>query len=273
MYTKIVGVAFNNTGGNSENRQNIIADQYRKGLLNKGQRLSLLPEPQNPYGSNAIAIIGADGRQLGYLSKTVAASISSAISSGKRSAALVECVTGGDINTLYGVNIQIVEGQNQLEAVSELPRDYPKESTTSCCGIYTPTSVEQMLTENIAMSPTPVSKILAGEIVKRRGSRQKSTISKIENDHVYFTDGWLRSIYSFLDHYEFLDKNNLDVFKSGLEKGIWKRSQPIVQHSSRMSFKPYSSIEVLDDESYYEMESDTGPDLLTDYYDEYHSYD
>lgn len=123
MYTKIVGVAHNNTGSNSENRQHIIADLYSKGLLNKGQKLSLLPEPQNPYDSNAIAVIGADGRQLGYLSKAVAESISAAIRRGKRFAAIVECVTGGDIDTLYGVNIQIYEDQPEPTATMEPLQD------------------------------------------------------------------------------------------------------------------------------------------------------
>lgn len=109
FYTKLVGVAYRNEGANSENRQDIIASLCRQGKLNRGERLTLVPEPQNPYDANAIAVIGPDGRQLGYLSRAVAETISRAMHEGQMFCASVECVTGGDIDSLYGVNIKIEE--------------------------------------------------------------------------------------------------------------------------------------------------------------------
>ena len=73
FFTKIVGVTFNNTGSNTENRQRIIGDLYKKGNLEPGQVLSLEPEFNNPYYSNAIKLICPDGHQLRYHSKVIAA--------------------------------------------------------------------------------------------------------------------------------------------------------------------------------------------------------
>ena len=117
FFTKIVGVTFNNTGSNTENRQRIIGDLYKKGNLEPGQVLSLEPEFNNPYDSNAIKVIGPDGRQLGYLSKAVAASIAPLIRDGKTYQAFVSNITGGG-DVAYGVNIKIVEAE-----CSPMPND------------------------------------------------------------------------------------------------------------------------------------------------------
>ena len=64
FYTKVAGVTFNNTGENTENRQRVIRDLTQKGLLNPGQVLHLSPDPSNEYDSNAIKVLGPDGRSL-----------------------------------------------------------------------------------------------------------------------------------------------------------------------------------------------------------------
>ena len=108
FYTKIVGVTFNNTGTNTQNRQRIIAELLREGKLEKGTELVLKRLPDNPYDSNAVAVLAPDGRQLGFLSRDVAQNVSPLIASGVSYRAFVEAVTGGDADSVYGINIKIV---------------------------------------------------------------------------------------------------------------------------------------------------------------------
>jgi hypothetical protein len=109
FYTKVAGVTFNNTGENTENRQRIIRDLNNKGLLNPGQPLQLSLDPNNPYDQNAVRVIGPDNRQLGFLPKDIAKTVSPAMRSGKQYSACVSAVTGGDIDCAYGINIRITE--------------------------------------------------------------------------------------------------------------------------------------------------------------------
>lgn len=108
FYTKVVGVTFNNEGENTENRQRIIAELSRKGYLNEGTELTLRRDPTNQYDTNAVAVLAPDGRQIGYLSRDVASKVSPDIDTGAHYAAFVEAVTGGDADSVYGVNIKCV---------------------------------------------------------------------------------------------------------------------------------------------------------------------
>ena len=108
FYTKIAGVTFDNVGANTQNRQRIISELCRKGELRAGTELTLKRDPQNPYDTNAVAVIAPDGRQLGFLPREVAGRVSPDIDAGAHYTAFVETITGGDADSLYGVNIKCV---------------------------------------------------------------------------------------------------------------------------------------------------------------------
>lgn len=105
FYTKVVGVSFRNDDGSE--RQRIIRDLDRKDMLNPGQELYLQREPTNPYDYNCIKVLGPDGRQIGNLSREIAAQLSPEMARGKRYTATVNAVTGGGVDMSYGVNIII----------------------------------------------------------------------------------------------------------------------------------------------------------------------
>lgn len=113
FYTKVAGVTFSNVGANTENRQRIIAQLSRKGILEHGTELTLRRDPTNLYDSNAVAVIAPDGRQLGFLPRDVAAKASPDIARGTHYKAYVEAVTGGDADSMYGINLKIVKDEVQ----------------------------------------------------------------------------------------------------------------------------------------------------------------
>lgn len=108
FYTKLVGCTFNNEGSNTESRQTIISDLYRRGMLGFGQELKLVPEPHNRFDNHAVAVFGPDGRQLGYLGKNFAYEVFTSIKSGKHCIAYVERVNGGS-GYSYGISMKIEE--------------------------------------------------------------------------------------------------------------------------------------------------------------------
>lgn len=107
LYTKICGVTFNNEGDNTQNRQYIIRQLYRNEELEPNTVLTLKCEPFNKYDSHAVAVFAPDGRQLGYLSKELAYPVFENINKGITYKVTVSSVTGGDINSNYGVNIKL----------------------------------------------------------------------------------------------------------------------------------------------------------------------
>jgi len=66
IVTKVRGVTFNNE---YESRQEVIS------RMREGDLIWLETEPTNPFDKNAIAVFRYDGKQVGYLSKNLAASI------------------------------------------------------------------------------------------------------------------------------------------------------------------------------------------------------
>ncbi len=104
--TSVAGVTFSNSGDNTENRQDIIRSLVSGGLLDKGQSLDLVPEPDNPKDPNAIRVIGPDGRQIGNIPKEIAVILSSRIRNGENYHAVVLKVKGGN-GFNYGVDIHI----------------------------------------------------------------------------------------------------------------------------------------------------------------------
>lgn len=119
FYAKVAGVTFSNTGTNTENRQRIIAQLSRNGILEHGAELTLRRDPTNPYDSNAVAVIAPDGRQLGFLPRNVAEKASPDMARGARYKAYVAAVTGGDADSMYGINLKIVTEEVQTTPVSE----------------------------------------------------------------------------------------------------------------------------------------------------------
>ena len=72
MITKVVGVTFTNDDGSS--RASIIA------RMRESDKIFLEREPLNPYDSNAVKVLvhqNGEKKQIGYLSKDVAAEVSS----------------------------------------------------------------------------------------------------------------------------------------------------------------------------------------------------
>ncbi|WP_158590803.1 HIRAN domain-containing protein [Salinisphaera sp. LB1] len=109
--TKLVGVSHNNDDG--ESRQEII-----KGQLTKGDALIIKPEHNNPYDSNAVSVwveVVKGGlfrnktvfqKQIGFLSREVAAELHEYIMNGNDVTCSVASITGKGKQSC-GVNVQI----------------------------------------------------------------------------------------------------------------------------------------------------------------------
>ena len=99
FFTKIVGVSFENENGSL--RQDLISE-----LDSVPCTLTLMREADNPHDCNAIAIFDPKGRQLGYLSRSIAIQMAKLIDSGISVYAHAIQVTGG-WPLHYGVNIKV----------------------------------------------------------------------------------------------------------------------------------------------------------------------
>ena len=95
FHTKVVGVTF-------DDRQDIV------GGLRRGDELALVREPDNAHDPNAIRVATADGAQIGYLRRIIAAAIAPEIDRGAAYRASVTDVTGGaDDKASRGVNVLV----------------------------------------------------------------------------------------------------------------------------------------------------------------------
>ena len=112
-FSKLTGVSYENDNG--EHRQLIIFQLKRRGLLEQGQELLFQHQPWNKFDANAIAIFGADSRQLGYLPKDMASYVCRAMNNGQQVKIYVESVTGGESAQLLGVNVKISVAQDANE--------------------------------------------------------------------------------------------------------------------------------------------------------------
>jgi len=131
FFTKVVGVTHNNLGSNTENRQDIIRDLLRKGLLNPGQALTLELDSDNRFSENAVKVIAPDGRQLGFLSQSVADSTAPKMRDGFDFQVSVSQVTGGAVGYSYGVNIHIIvfeSVQLSQSVMSKSPKQPSKQN-------------------------------------------------------------------------------------------------------------------------------------------------
>jgi len=108
FFTKVAGVTRQNADGSL--RQDIIEDLEEEWQAGEALKLTLRREPDNAYDRNAVAVLDAEGRQVGYLSRPVASSVAPRMDRGEAVAAELQAVTGGSLTHNYGVNIKIVVG-------------------------------------------------------------------------------------------------------------------------------------------------------------------
>ena len=105
FYTKIVGVTFANQDGSD--RQEII--EYLDDLLQQTSNVSLqlVREPQNSYDHNAIQVHDSQGRQIGYLSRSVSETLAPMMDNGIEVQCTLSQITGHSLDQNFGINIQI----------------------------------------------------------------------------------------------------------------------------------------------------------------------
>ena len=96
FYSKVAGVTF-------EGRQRYIRDMYR----NSSTALILRRDRNNPYDSNAVAVINEYGQQIGFLSRDVASKIAPRMDAGIKVTAKVSAINVGEVGCNAGVNIYI----------------------------------------------------------------------------------------------------------------------------------------------------------------------
>lgn len=102
FFTKVVGVTF-------DGRQTVVAE------CSEGERLVLQRKPDNPKDPNAVAVLRADGCQVGFLNARLARSLAPLIDAGARFDVTVSQRTGGEGGRSYGLNI-LIERHEELAA-------------------------------------------------------------------------------------------------------------------------------------------------------------
>ena len=103
--TKISGVTFSNEDGT--NRQELIEELDEQMRDGDNIELTLQRDSGNAYDANAIAVLGPDGVQLGYVSRKMAEEIAPIMDRGIRMRALVLAITGDGLTQNFGVNIRV----------------------------------------------------------------------------------------------------------------------------------------------------------------------
>lgn len=115
--TKVVGVSF-------DDRQSAAAS------LRGGEELALVRQKDNPADENAIAVRTADGTQVGYLRRQIAAALAPLMDAGATYAARVSEVTGGtEQKRSRGVNVVVertsaAAGEEAARATAGAVRGY-----------------------------------------------------------------------------------------------------------------------------------------------------
>lgn len=102
FYTKVAGVIYPNRDGSS--RQEIIS------RCQQCEQVDLIPEPDNPVDSNAIAVIRENGEQIGYLPRDLAKDVGHWLAQGYQYVAFVVGIIGPDqMCRTRGVDLKIVK--------------------------------------------------------------------------------------------------------------------------------------------------------------------
>lgn len=94
FHTKLAGVSF-------EGRQSVVT------RLTEGTPLRLVREPDNPYDTNAIALMDPIGDQVGFFNRRLAAALASEVDAGVSYSVTVTEVTGGEEERSRGVNVLV----------------------------------------------------------------------------------------------------------------------------------------------------------------------
>lgn len=283
FYTKVAGVTFNNTGENTENRQRVIRDLTQKGLLNPGQVLHLSPDPSNVYDSDAIRVIGPDNRQLGFLSRDVAKNISSAVRSGKHFSARVAAVTGGTIDTVYGINIQITEETTERNSsiLSDETSRNANRPITQAKSTQNIDKKEPMSGPVAISSRTKIKRILCPQCLNFISAN--STVCPYCNTKTSSDSHSQPDITSGKDNNSWFNSYLKDILKADPDPPKYHSLQEneIPEESAQMKRRNYQKevekIKKVDTSSdlFYNWDSDNdfGPDSIDDCYAEYHEYD
>lgn len=111
ILTRIVGVTYDDEETRT-NRQSIISSMAKHGVLESGHLLNLKREPENPYDSHAIAVIGPKARKLGYINRILAAELAPYIDTGAEVHACVNRLLGDGEDYLWGVEIRLIGVEN-----------------------------------------------------------------------------------------------------------------------------------------------------------------
>ena len=98
--TKVVGVSKNNEDGSS--RQMIIHN-----YVNEDDKVLFEIEHDNPYDSSAVKVMTEGNKQIGYLNRTIAATIKSAIINDADIHSKISWVSGKEIKGV-GLRIEMV---------------------------------------------------------------------------------------------------------------------------------------------------------------------
>lgn len=285
FYTKVAGVTFNNTGENTESRQRIIRDLTQKGLLNPGQMLRLSLDPRNVYDSNAIRVIGPDNRQLGFLPRDIAKNISSAVRSGKHFSARVAAVTGGTIDAVYGINIQITE--ETTESNPSILSDETSRNTNSPAKQAKSTQnidKKEPMSGPVAIpSQTKIKRILCPQCLNFRSANSSvcpycntktSSDSHPQPDITYSKDNnsWFNSYLKDT----FKANPNPPKYHSLQESEIPEESAQMKKRNYQKEVEKTKKVDASSDLFYdwdWDNDNDFGPDSIDDCYAEYHEYD
>ncbi len=97
LNTKVVGVSKPNADGTS--RQKIIIEHVQE-----GDALVLIPEPDNPFDTNAVKVCTPGQKQIGYLSKETAMKLKHALTAEVEIHTTVSWVSG---KQMLGVGLRI----------------------------------------------------------------------------------------------------------------------------------------------------------------------
>lgn len=106
ILTRIAGVTFDDDA-TGNNRQSIIGDLVKRGLLEPGCKLLLTRESDNEHDTNAIAVSLPHSCKLGYINRSLAMKIAPMMDKGRDLCARVNRVLGDGDEYNYGVEIRV----------------------------------------------------------------------------------------------------------------------------------------------------------------------
>ncbi|KAJ8409563.1 hypothetical protein AAFF_G00229640 [Aldrovandia affinis] len=100
----------------------VVGLRYYTGVVNKGEMVSLVREPQNPYDKNAIMVANVYGSQVGHIKRELAAPMANIMDS---NLAKVEGVVPYGLNNTFTMPVQLSfwgKEENKDAVVNELKR-------------------------------------------------------------------------------------------------------------------------------------------------------